>query len=330
MSKTKPGFSIYSPNTLLFKRMMAKAGDKRFKNAKIPELASIIFQSPVSGNLDKHLLVSEVLWDSEGRKVVFPGDTDFFNSLLKSKFALGGGVSLNLPYSSFILAMPKDYMVDGVTIPSVIVNYNLAHERTQRYNTAATIMGLPLMENAENSLTGNDSLSFFYQDPYGDAGVFVQVNQTPINVGSALSANSADEYAEVLGRIPDDLVSAAALPPSPTDLIIQYVVTKLIAGISVYLSARGIDKLQDGLPYGGRLTISNLKTDIKYSYSHLPLSEVSSKGGATGVMTTRSFHFRQLRAPIYYQNEFKNLQAGSRWVFVKEAQVGNYKAQHIV
>lgn len=329
MKKSKPGFSIYSPNTLRFKKLMVKAGQKHMKKATIPQLAHEIFDSPVANNLDKHLLVSEVLWDHEGRKVVFPGNKDFFNTLLKSNFALDGSATLNLPYSTFILAMPKGFEVDGVSIPSVIVNYNKAGDRKDRYDLATKLMGLSEMEHAENNLSGNDSLSFFYQDPYEEEGVIVQVNQTPLQVGSALKAKSPDEYAEILGTMPKDMVSPIAMDPSQSDYIMQFVITKIIAGISVYMSANNITQLADGLPNNGRLAISNLKTDVKYSFANIPLLSASSNTNTSDVMTTRSFHFRQLRAPVYYQNEYEHLEPGSRWVFVKETQVGKYKAEHI-
>ena len=307
---------------------MLKAGQKHLKKASIPELANEIFNSPIANNLDKHLLVAEVLWN-ESRKVIFPGGQDFFTNLLKSNFSLEGSASLNLPNSSFILAMPKGFEVDGVCIPSVIVNYNKASERMGRYDQATKIMGLPEMSHQENNLTGSDSLSFFYQCPYEDDGVTVQVNQTPSQVGSALKAASAEEYAAILGNIPKDMVSPIAVDPSSSDYAIQFAITKIIAGISVYMSANNITQLVDGLPNNGRLAITNMKADIKYSFSHLPLPPKSANATDGDVMTTRSFHFRQLRDERFYRNEHEHLQPGSRWVFVKEAQVGKFKAEHI-
>lgn len=329
MSKSKPGFSIYSPSVHRFKKILIKAGQKSAKKASFTQLASDVFNLPHSSNLDKHLMVAEVLWDHDGRNVVFPGDSEFFHKLMASKFSLEHVGELNLPYSSFILAMPKGFVVDGVEIPSVVVSHHKASDRESRYDLANNLMAVPLMAHEENNLAGSDSLSFFYQDPYEQEGVIVQVNQTPAHMGAALKSDSANEYADILGAIPKDLVSPVAMDPSSTDHIIQYVLTKIIAGISVYLSATNTDRLKTGLPYNGRLSISNLKTDVRYSFSHLPSHSLTDDIDGTMVMTTRSFHFRQLRAAKYYQNEHKHKPAGSRWVFVNEAQVGHYKASHI-
>lgn len=218
MKKSKPGYSIFSPNTLTFRKLMVKAGHKQLKKARLPELAHDIFNLPHSNHLDKHLMVSEVLWDYHGRSVIFPGNKDFFQTLLKSNFALDGTARLDLPHSSFILAIPKGFEVDGVTIPSVIVNYNKADNRKDRYDLATKVMGLPEMDHAENNLSGSDSLTFFYQDPYEDEGVIVQSNQTPSQIGSALKAKTVDEYAEIIGTIPKDMISPVAMSPSSTTI----------------------------------------------------------------------------------------------------------------
>jgi hypothetical protein len=299
------------------------------KKATIPKLARELFNAPAIGNLDKHLLVSEVLWDHDGRKVIFPGNEDFFKTLLRSNFTLGDEATLHLPYSSFLLAMPKGFEVDGIRIPSVVVNYNKFAELRARYDLASELMDLPNMEHAEDDLSGCDSLGFFYQDPYEEEGVVVQVNQTPLQVGSALKSKTPDEYAAILGNMPKSQVSELAMNPSRSDRVIQFVITKIIAGISVYMSANNLTQFADGLPNNGHLAISNLKSDIRYSFSHLPVLHSSSSTNESNTLTTRSFHFRQLRAPVYYQNEHKHKEPGSRWVFVKEAQVGKYKAKHI-
>lgn len=329
ISMPKPGFSIYSPSTLRLKRMMVKSGQKHMKQATIAQVARVIFNSPVSNYLYKHLLVSEVLWNHEGRKVIFPGNVDFFSTVLKSNFTLDGKAQLNLPYSSFILAMPRNFEVDGVRIPSVIVHYSKADNRRDRYDLATNLMALPTMVHVDNRVSRDDCLSFFYHDTYSEDGVVVQATQTPSQIASALKANTSDEYAEILGTMPKDMVSPIALDLSSSDYTIQFAITKIIAGIAVYMSANSIEQLTDGLPNNGRVVINNLKKDVKYSFSHLPLPKVSINTGSSDIMTTRSFHFRQLRAPIYYRNEYKHLEPGSRWVFVKAAQVGKYKAEHI-
>jgi hypothetical protein len=104
---------------------------------------------------------------------------------------------------------------------------------------------------------------------------------------------------------------------------------KIIAGISVYMSANNISELNDGLPDKGNVSIDNFKPDLKYSFKNISAPPPSNYSESSDVMTTRSFHFRQLRDERYYKNEYEKLDRGSRWVFVREAQVGKYKASHI-
>lgn len=95
------------------------------------------------------------------------------------------------------------------------------------------------------------------------------------------------------------------------------------------MSAKNITKLNEGLPNNGRLAISNLKKDVRYSFSHLPLPTRSGTNDSSDSLGTRIFHFRNLKAPVYYQNEHKHKEPGSRWVFVNEAKLGEYEAEHI-
>lgn len=326
---SKSGYSIYSLSVFNFKKLMLKMGMKHLKKMGVPELACEIFSSPYSSNLDKHQLVSEVLWEHFGRNVVFPSDENFFNTLLKSNFALGQSASLSLPFSSFILAMPKNFVVDGVKIPSVLVNYNKSANRSARYELATKLMGLTPMPHDDSGLEGQDSLSFFYQDPYEEKGVTVQTTQTPLTVASALKSSTAQEYSDILGQMPKELVSPIAVDLSDSDKVIQFVITKILAGISVYMSANGLDGLIDGLPAGGRASVFNLKKGVRYAFSHIPAPSTVGELAGSDVMTTRAFHFRQLRAPVYYQNEYAHMEPGTRWVFVREAQVGKFKASHI-
>ena len=327
---SKPGYSLYSLNTLRLKKIMVKSGYKNAKKMTFAEIAAEVFDSDFSNNLDKHLLVTEVLWNHDGRKVIFPGSDDFYGRLLSANFSLDGDASLNLPYSTFILAMPSGFEVDGVRIPSVIVNFSTSQDRKSRYDKAADIMKMPPQLHDDERLSHLDSLAFFYQDPYEHKDVVVMVNQTPAQISSALKASSAEEYARILGDMPKEFVSPIAMDPSSTDHVIQFAITKIIAGISVYLSVKGINKLEEGLPDGGRLTISNFKPELRYSFFHLPQPSKHLPDYVHEMtMSTRSWFFRNLRDAKYYQNQYKDLPSGSRWIFVREAQEGRYKAEHI-
>ena len=328
MKSKKAGYNIYGLTTVRAKKEMLKAGMKRWKKAKIAQIAGEIFYAEGIGDLDKHVFVAETLWEHGDRSVLFPGDAGFYRMLLRSNFALDGSAHLNLPYSTFIIAMPRDFEFDGVKIPSVMVNYNKGDERNGRYDLATKLMGVPNVGHAKTDMDGKDSLSFFYNDPYGMPGIVVGATQTPEQVAGALQSQSANEYADILGMMPKDQVSEMAMEIADTDKVIQFVITKLIAGISVYLSANNITELADGLPKGGRAAIGNLKKDIKYTFRHIPFAAQESKVGDE-TMTTRVDHFRQLRAPVYYQNEYADLAIGSRWVYVKAAIVGGFKAEHI-
>lgn len=287
-----------------------------------------------SGPLDFHLIVSEILWEQEGRHVVFPENEQFIQNLLDAKFSIDGSASIHLPRKSFSLAMPKNFKVDGVTIPSVMVHYTTEENRTVRYHKALSLMSEPSIGKMENTYDGLDCLSFFYQDPYEEQGVMVQVNQTPLQISSAIKASSPEEYSQILGEIPKEFVSndtSAAQAASHTDHVIQFAMTRIIAGISAYMSARGMNDFIDGLPNKGRVQLDNLKTDVRYNYSYIegPDSLGAHEKATENIMTTRRWFFRNLRHEKYYQNKYKNDPIGSRWTFVNETKVGNYQPEHI-
>lgn len=243
---------------------------------KMPELAKMIMESGVGGNLEKHLCVAEVLWDIEGRQVLFPADAEFFETLLQSNYALEGDAPLNLPHSSFILAMPKGFKVNGVSIPSALIHHTKGSERLARYDQATKAMNTLPMGHVESELTGKDSLSFFYQDPSEEEGVFTLENQSLVQVAGALKAESAEEYAEILGDIPRALVSDRSIEPGSEGHVINYVLTKLLGSISVYLSSRAGDQIISGLPNNGNVSIDSYKTDLKYNFSHMvPVKETT-------------------------------------------------------
>jgi hypothetical protein len=327
MKNKKDGYSIYSLNALRLKKLMLKSGIKVAKKMDIQALCGYLFSSEICGNLDRHLCVAETLWNLNGRHVLFPGEHDFYNKLLKSNYSIKGDATLNLPYQSFILAMPKGFTYKGVSIPSVLINYCRRDDRVERYDQASKAMKVMGFKHDEMTMVGQDSLSYFFQNPYEEEGVITQVNQTMTQISGALTARDINEYAELLGKIPNELVSMKPMETSEEDKIIQFVVTKIIAGLSVYLSAKGFDQLKDGLPNKGVVTLDNYKTDIKYNFSHL--HKVSLDSNSKDGIGTRTWFFRNLKNEVYYKNEYERLPVGSRWVFVSEAKLGNYCAEHV-
>lgn len=306
---------------------MLKHGEKSLKGLSVAKVCGKIMQAGVAQQLDQHMLIAETLWDSDGRHVLFTQNEGLIDSVLHSKFSLSEDARLCLPYSTFILAMPKGFKVNGVTIPSALVSYYDHAKRKERFNCALNLMGVGDGEHNEGHLKGLDSLSLFYQEPGAEKGVITQVTQTPFQVSGALSANNADEFAQILGEMPKEHVSPIAQDITDNDRVIQYVLTKIIAGISAIISAGEEHIIKDGLPNSGRVHLDHIKTDQRYSYSYINAPSNIYEDDKIGV---RRFHLRQLRHEKYYQNQYQNMPSGSRWVFVRESQIGDYNAQHIV
>jgi hypothetical protein len=322
----KDKFSLYPLNCISYQKLAIKSGHKDYKHKKIAELTGELFESEVCGPIDRHQGITETLWWDEGKNVLFPNNTNFLNQLLKSKFNLDDSAPLNLPHNTFILAMPKDFSVDGVSIPSVLVHYCKSNERVKRYDHATKLMGVSdQFEQDDDEFKNKDNLVYFYNDPYLEKGVTAQVNQSLETISASLQADSHVEYAKLLGELPKELVSFNPLEITETDKVIQYAITRIIASLSIYSSATNNKHLYSGLPKQGLLSIENLKKSLRYS--NYTLGPTESKVSPNHHL--RGFFFRNLKHEKYYNNEYKFIPKGSRWIFVDSTEVGDYDASTI-
>lgn len=312
-----------------------RRGKKPFhKTAGVAELLGMTFN--MKGGLNAilfHQMVSEVIWDRDGRPVVFPPNEAFYEQLLTSRYGIDGDAVLSLPHRCFILAMPRGFTYEGVAIPSPIVMYTRdGNERKALTAWALKAMGsTDSVEAPENPVdAAQPKLIFFFRNPYdGDNDTCSICSLTGTQIAQVLKAETPEAFENIVGRYDEAAINNAPLASETnfSDVVMQWVITRLIAGLSVYLSARGDTALTDGLPTPD-VEVDGVDFRTRPRYLTVPQATANEPSGEIG-LTTRRWFFRNLRADCYYRGEHKDAVPGSRWTFVRPTTVGRYKAQTI-
>lgn len=312
-----------------------KRGKKPFhKTATVAELLSLALN--MKGGLNAilfHQMVTELIWDRNGRQVIFPPSPSFYGQLLDSRYSVDGDAVLNLPHNCFILAVPRDFTYAGVAIPSPIVAYTRnGNERKELTDWALNAMGardvFEIPEKAKDAAV--PKLIFFFRNPYdGDVDTCSICALTSAQITAALQADTPDAFEAIVGRYDPEAMRGAPLAGAtdPSDVVMQWVLTRLIAGLSVYMSARGDTALRDGLPEPD-VQVTGVDFRTKPRYLTIPAPRQEKTAGVTG-LTTRRWFFRNLRADRYYKGAHKHLDRGSRWTYVRPTTVGRYSARTI-
>lgn len=87
--------------------------------------------------LDGLIISEELLWERRGRTVIFPQSAEFLDRLLAAKFDLNKIDGFQLPFDSFMLAMPLGYEKEGVKLRGILVNAYPASETPSLFRNYA-------------------------------------------------------------------------------------------------------------------------------------------------------------------------------------------------
>lgn len=253
-----------------------------------------------------YLIAEEYFWRSGQRSIIFPDSIETLERIRKTKFKLSMASAIQAPFESFVLAMPKGYVVDGLPLPAVMITTVPKEERNQRIlRPALEKMGIDqaLRPVKEDFL----SLQFMGKEIRG-------ITRIPRRLlGNVLSMKDPKEMQALLGEIPN------SQGLSDTDINIQFQLTHLVCSLFVYCQATG-DTLIPGFPTTNRPNIEGRDfkraTDFTLSLSAKNKDKMSPTGHY------RSGHYRQLTNDRYYQGEHAKKEIGSRFVWVKDTFVG--------
>lgn len=282
-----------------------------------------------------HLIMTEAQWNDTGRNVLFPGAQDFYTRLLDSKFSLSaaGASGLALPFKTFVLATPKEMTYKGLRVPSPIVSYsNNFSDRMAMFRRIDKLLCLgesTLIDEPEDERTSPKVTLFFHNpyDPGEETTSICTMTTSELNRTLSMDFSNLDEFSALLGHYKETHV--LDMNVSETDGMIQMLLMRLIAGLSVYLSATDSTVCSDGIPDLRKFGVQGIDTFSKPTAHYIPAPSTTAGSGSSGIMTTRRWHFRRLQDERYYRGEHANRPRGSRWTIVKEATVGHFSPSTI-
>jgi len=186
--------------------------------------------------MEDYVLAEEDYWRNRTkRRVIYPTTDAFLRQLMSDDFELTDAEGFDLPFDSFVLAMPKGFAIDGVEIPTCLVTWIGAKE-----HVATVLNGFLARHNRPSSSIrlmpenmNQRSLSIIV--PARD-GSFSRVMCYHRLIPQLLRTKDIAEYRELVGNLSDQTI---AQDLDEYDSKQQYLLLKLVAAVGVYIAACG-------------------------------------------------------------------------------------------
>lgn len=202
----------------------------------------------------------DLAYERSAREVVLPEGPEIYHELLQAKYTMNSAKGFSLPFSSFVLCMPKGFEMEGVEIPACLVTYGdyrsspekIIYPFSDYINAPRPQVGLS--ESSENS----NYLSITYLEP-GTIS-YARVMAVDDDLPKILSAETPEACRDAIGDYGffDRLTSM-----NEKDMIIQFYLMKLVSSIGIYLIANQQQGLKSGFP--GKLPPKFLDRDPSFS-----------------------------------------------------------------
>lgn len=321
-------YRIYTPLTQTTLKNVRKSGilTKRMKKLSDEEvLGQTVFRyKEILHTLDFLIMAEEYYWSTRNRPSIFIESESVARRLLEATYDVKWIDSIDMPFDSFILSMPKNFQIDGVTIPGCLVTWmpfnEMENKAVRPFCKKAGIpepSGVTVPSDYEKSMT----IHISYQDPYDSKKAIYARCVIPVEFFEPLlKSTTLDEFRDIAGDYQSTFVHL--LESSEDDLKIQFTLLKIILAMSVYNQATEGSHLVSGLP-GTKIQIDGMIRSLKPNHRTLRMPSLKKPDRSSPHDHYRSFHFRQLRSDRYYKGEYQNYPKGSRWTFVSDAWVSH-------
>lgn len=273
-------------------------------------------------SLDFFVLAEEWFWKRQGAEAIFPASAEVLGSLQRAKFDISreGTPGIELPFPSFVLAMPKSFEPEpGLKLGAILATWYTyekgATDILQPYSSAIGLPspGTPRMVPHE---PGERALALTMSVGTGRMQ-YLRTNVLESDLPAILAARSPEEFASAVGSYSSGSLLFHGLDDH--DRKLQFYAFRLIAALGVYHQATEGRYLRDGFPDAQAPRVIEGEA-LKNHRSHT--LSIASRTRSEPSEHYRAWHFRQLRADRYYQGEHAEKPRGSRWTFVKETTVG--------
>ncbi len=276
----------------------------------------------------------EFQWTIQGRNALFINLNDIKTierGVCKVKFI----PDRFLPFKSFMVCLPSDYEVQGIRPTGVMVtSFDTDEESVLLGEEMRKIIDPDSDPLPVNKISKNKKgVTISYR--CGNHGVYTNLVLYDDHLTDVVNCKSFSEFCDahekmkiaidndvtMHGRFNEELACQQGL--TIDERKVQYALFKLVMSLSMYIKAKP-DVLTEGFPVKGGFTLSE------------PFSEpvrgktvnVSTKHKNSPEEHHRGWFIRQLVAECYYRGEYKDLEPGSRMVFVDETTVNLNVASH--
>jgi hypothetical protein len=243
------------------------------------------------------LMSEELKWVNDGSPVIFLENNELAKSLHLASIDFKKQLIVEPPYKSFALSFPDKTVIDGIKLSSCLVSIMTRGE---------------FVELSKSTLAFTEPTPEFAEE--NDLSISIRCSHTSEqSSGSFASFDKLDEF--------ENAHSDDCAPEIQKELKI---LTKIALSLCVYHCATEGEKLVAGYP---KSAVKMPKGKTRVDYKGLTLCSATQHKTAGGKQATRKIKyripfFRNLRAARFYKGKHKDKPMGSRWVWVKELDVG--------
>jgi hypothetical protein len=297
---------------------------ERKKNTQ--EVAQIVFeQMPyMTKSLDFMIMAEELFWQKQGANVIFPESEVVLDNFSRAKFSLETSEGFDLPYTSFMLALPNNYKFMGTMLPALMVSFYPYHDAGDliihpfhdwlKLRRPDEIMNEPDVE------PGSRAIAISYRDPVSHNMGYARLLVSEHKIPALLKAENLETFAQIMGSYKKVL---GVVDLNEEDLDIQFKAIKLVAALGVYHLATEGQRLKQGFPGQALPRMNHRNPDLNLRMNTLSSSIPTQLQKASPEAHYRTWHIRQLRDERFYKGEYEKAPKGSRFVFVSDAVVGS-------
>jgi hypothetical protein len=301
-----------------------RKADKSMKGRPSKDALKMMFEfSPdLLHSLDFIILAEEYFWERSGYQTIFPENSLVLDNLFKARYHLENAAGIDMPFESFILAMPQGYKIDGYQIPSCLVTW-IPYQQSQ-HDTIFPFcdhirIPKPSQVNHEPSGEHERGLSITFRDRNSSI-TYNRALTIESKLPDILKAKNIYEFNQILGKY-DDHTFQNVIASDEYDLQIQFRLFKLIAALAVYHQATEGDRLHSGFPGSLMPKIIGKDESQRLKMSTLKNTFPVSASKVSPEVHVRTWFIRQLNNERFYRGQYEKMRMGSRYVFVKETTV---------
>lgn len=243
------------------------------------------------------LMSEELYWVNEGSPVIFLENKALANSLYLASIDFKKQLIVAPPYKSFALSFPDKTVIDGIKLSCCLVS---------------------IMTRGEFVELSKSALGF--NEPTPEAG---DENDLYISIRCSHRSDQCDGTFVSLDKL-DELEATYSEDCAPDIQKELKILTKIALSLCVYHSATDGEKLVSGYP---KSAVKLPKGKTRVDYKGLTLCSPTPHKTTGEQQTPRKIKyripfFRNLRSPRFYKGKHKDKPLGSRWVWVKELDIG--------